>query len=257
MIWIIFLITLIALFGAAVFSFVNVAAWRIPRKMDFIKGSSQCPSCAHKLSPLDMLPIFGYLLLGGKCRYCKAKISLRYFALEILGSFFALLCLWKCSGDYVKALLDFAFISVLVFIALIDAATMEIPDTASVIIALLGVLSAVFIGGDTDAVGILDRLIGLICVSLPLLLITMALPSAFGGGDIKLMASTGLYLGWKLNCFAAFAAILLGGGYAIYLLITKKASRGEHFAFGPFLCAGLIISLFAGDYLIKCYLSLF
>ena len=101
-----------------------------------------------------------------------------------------------------------------------------------------------------------ERLIGFFSVSLPLFAITLAVPGAFGGGDIKLMAVIGFFLGWKMSLTAFMLAVFSGGIYGIGLLLSKKKGAKEHFAFGPFLCAGTALTLFVGEWLLSWYLSI-
>lgn len=235
------------------FSFLNVVAYRLPRSIDFIKGRSRCNECAHELTALDTVPVLSYLFLGGKCRYCKGKLSPQYLIIEIIGGAFAVFCSLYYYPNILKTITAFAFISILVLTALVDWETMEIPNGFVLTVAIIGLLSLFTFREIT----VLQRLIGVLCVSLPLFIITLIIPNAFGGGDIKLMAASGLVLGWKLNLTGFLIAVLTGGIYAIYLLAAKKADKKDHFAFGPFLCVGLIISLFAGNIIIAQYLSLF
>lgn len=149
-------------------------------------------------------------------------------------------------------LMVFLFICLLAAVAYKDATTMEIPDNYSIAILVLGMVSIVAM----PQIPLMERLIGMFSVSVPLLLITAAIPGAFGGGDIKLMGASGLFLGWRLSLIAVFMAVLFGGIYGMYLLITGKKGRKDHFAFGPFLCVGMVISLFWGMDLLHWYLEL-
>lgn len=144
------------------------------------------------------------------------------------------------------------FFVVLIFVALTDMKTMEIPNKYIIAILILGAVSAAVIQDRP----VIDRLIGMACVSLPLMMVTYLIPDAFGGGDIKLMGACGLLLGWKLSLIAFFLAIMTGGSYGIYLLLSGRKGRKEHFAFGPFLCAGMAASVLWGEALLAWYLSL-
>ena len=104
-------------------------------------------------------------------------------------------------------------------------------------------------------ISFVSRLIGIVCVSVPMLLLTLAVPGAFGGGDIKLMGACGAFLGWKITLVSAFIAILFGGMWGIGLLLGKKKSRKDHFAFGPFLCIGMVIGLLWGGQIISWYMG--
>ena len=97
----------------------------------------------------------------------------------------------------------------------------------------------------------------MICVSLPLYLLTIPVPGAFGGGDIRLTAACGIFLGWKLNLLALFLAVMGGGIYGMWLLATKRKGKKDHFAFGPFLCVGMAIAMFAGENILNWYLGFF
>ena len=247
----IILAVLIWLFGACIFSFLNVVIYRVPRKLSFVKGCSHCPDCGHRLSGFDMIPVLSWLFLRGRCRYCGGKISSRYTWIELLGGCIALLCVFKI-GCNLAALTVFAFLGVLTVVAFVDIDTMEIPNGFVLAILIIGIVSVITMPG----ISLAARFAGILSVSLPLALITLAVPGAFGGGDIKLMGACGLLLGWKLNLAALFLAVLTGGSYGIYLLLSKKKGRKEHFAFGPFLCLGMLVSVFGGAQLIAWYLSL-
>ncbi|MEG2181658.1 MAG: prepilin peptidase [Oscillospiraceae bacterium] len=240
------------LVGSCFGSFVNVVIYRVPRKISIVKGRSFCPKCGHPLTALDLFPVFSWLFLCRKCRYCKAPISARYPQVELLGGIFAVLCVWQ-GGMEVSDIFEFAAICAIIAIAFIDADTMEIPNG---LILFLAAVAAFFPFLDTG-VSLTSRLIGFVCISLPMFLLTMLIPGCFGGGDIKLIAVSGFILGWEMTLLASFVAILLGGGYAVYLLAAKKAVRKTQFAFGPFLCAGIIVSMFFGSNILSFYLGLF
>ena len=176
---------LVFFMGASIFSFMNVVAYRMPRNMDFINGRSRCPKCGKKLAFIDMIPVVSYFLLGGKCRFCGSRIRPRYVFMEIIGGISCLLS-FQHYGISLAALLVFLFISVLFTVALIDAETMEIPDDFHIVILVLAVLMILF--GKTS---FWSHLIGMFCVSVPMLLLALAVPGGFGGGDIKLMAVCG------------------------------------------------------------------
>jgi len=153
----------------------------------------------------------------------------------------------------VQAIFSFALFCILLCITMIDADTQEIPDSLNIAVAVLAVASIwLFPGPD-----LVERGIGIICVSLPLLLISLFIDGAFGGGDIKLMAAAGLLLGWQGNVVAFFIGIFIGGIYGIYLLAKRKKGRKEHFAFGPCLCVGIFAALLFSDKIIGWYLSFF
>ncbi|MDR1271634.1 MAG: prepilin peptidase [Clostridiales Family XIII bacterium] len=253
--------------GAVMGSFLNVLIYRVPRGMDFVKGYSMCPNCEHRLYPKDLVPIFSYLFLGRKCRYCKEPISPRYMLIETLMGGLALLSCFAFTkptaflspgtalpGSYAgiaAATLCFAALFLLVAITFIDMDTMEIYDSMNLALLVCGI-AAIWLG---PSVTLASRFIGLFCVSVPLFAIAFFIGGAFGGGDVKLMAAAGFLLGWQCVLLALFIGIVLGGIYAIAMLAMKKLKKGDHFAFGPALCTGIAISMFAGDTIIKWYLG--
>ena len=242
---------LIFAFGAVIGSFLNVLIYRLPKKLNFAKGFSYCPRCKHRLYPKDLIPVFSWLFLKGKCRYCGESVSPRYILVELVSGGLALsLYLFY---PLPQAILFFAVGAVLLTIALIDADTQEIPDSLNIAVMVCGIAS-IWIISDVE---ILSRLIGIFAISVPLLIIALLISGAFGGGDIKMMASAGFLLGWQNAIVATFIGIILGGIYGIILLILEKKGKKEHFAFGPCLAVGIFSTLLWGNYIINWYLSFF
>lgn len=236
--------------GNCIFSFLNVVIYRVPRKLSFVKGFSACPTCGHRLYGWDMIPILSWICLRGRCRYCHAKVSARYSLVELIGGILAVLTFYHFD-NWMEAVTAYAFLCVLTVVTFIDIDTMEIPNGLVIAVLVIGLISILTM----QQVTILERLIGVVCVSIPLLMITIAIPGGFGGGDIKLTAVAGILLGWKLNILSLFIAILAGGIYGMFLLATKRKSGKDHFAFGPFLCVGMAVALFIGMDIIEWYLS--
>lgn len=152
--------------------------------------------------------------------------------------------------------IDMLFFMILAVTAWIDGRTMEIPNIFPAFVLLLAVFSAGIGWMTGSGLPLSARILGFFAVSLPMLLLTVMIPGAFGGGDIKLAAACGAFLGWRLTIVAAFFAVLGGGCYGIWLLAAKKAGRKEHFAFGPFLCAGMAIAYCWGETILGWYLNL-
>ena len=138
-----------------------------------------------------------------------------------------------------EAATAFLWLCVLIEIAWIDHKTMTIPDQCNLLLCLIGMLSVWTMQG----LSLSARFLGMTVISIPMILTDLVVPGGFGGGDIKLMAAAGLMLGWRRNITAAILAVMAGGIYALYLLITGKADRKDSFAFGPFLCGGLATAL--------------
>ena len=137
-------------------------------------------------------------------------------------------------------------------ITLVDIDTMEIPN-GLILILLIPAVGLILCG----ATPWYESVIGFFVISVPMLLLTLAIPGAFGGGDIKLVAVCGLAMGWRLALVGTFIALVTGGGYGIYMLAAKKKSRSDHFAFGPFLALGFVTAMLIGEKLLVWYLSLF
>lgn len=234
--------------GACFFSFLNVVVWRLPRGEGVVHGRSHCPNCGRTLRAFELVPCVSFLALRGRCRTCGAKIPARDFWVEALGGGLMLVCCARFGGETARAYLTFGTLFLLTAVALMDYDTMEIYDRFHVLLILCAALSAALF----PEVRIVERAIGCICVSLPMLLLALAVPGGFGGGDIKLMFALGLLLGWKRTLLAAFLAILAGGGYAVFLLL-RGHDRKMQFAFGPFLCLGAAIALLWGDGILAWY----
>lgn len=145
-------------------------------------------------------------------------------------------------GMSMAALTLFLVSAVLVMITVIDAYTQTIPPVLNIILGALGLLSILTMPG----ISVAERVIGFFCISVPMFLIVLLVPGGFGGGDIKMMAASGILLGWKGNLAAFFIGLIIGGVYGAFLLISGKKGRKEHFAFGPCLSIGIFVSAYAG-----------
>jgi len=243
----------LAVFGACAGSFLNVVISRLPQKGAFLsKARSHCPKCGAVIRSYDLIPVLSFILLKGRCRDCRRLISPRIPLVELAGALSAVVC-FIYFGLTIRLILAFGVIMILLAVALIDLDTSEIPH--SLIIALIPFAIGAIWGW--PAIILLDRAIGFFAVSLPLLLLAIVIPGAFGGGDIKLIAVCGFLLGWKNVVLAFFIAILLGGGYAVFLMLSRKRKRGDHMVFGPALCTGIAAAMFFGGEIIAWYLNFF
>ncbi len=238
------------LFGASLYSFLTVVAERLIRGETVISGRSHCTSCGHTLSAPELIPVLGFLCLRGKCKHCGARIPPRCLITETLGglSVIAGVSLYGYSAQCALAL---AVMGILTVISLIDIDIMEIWDRF-VVALLVCALPSVFLYPE---IGLLSRVIGAVSISVPMLILALLIPGGFGGGDIKMMFAIGFLLGWEKTLCAAFLGILGAGTWGIILLLRKKVTRTDHFALGPFLCAGAAISMLWGDALIGWYLG--
>jgi len=241
------------IFGACIGSFINVVIERLPVKGAFLSNKrSCCPQCGEVIKAYDLIPVLSWLILRGRCRSCGNQISVRYPAVELTCALLAAAS-YAVFGLDISTILVFAVTTVLLAISIIDLKTTEIPDSLVIAIGVLAI-AAIWIMPD---VALLNRAIGLVSVSVPLLIIAVAIPGAFGGGDIKLLAVCGFLLGWQLTLLAFFFALILGGSFAIFLILSGRRKRKEHMVFGPAICAGVAVSLFFGNEIISWYLGLF
>ena len=160
------------------------------------------------------------------------------------------LCVFRFHFTW-QAVITFLWLGMLILIGIHDHRTMEIPDRYNLILWGIGLVSMlpVFFSGSGSSLSLADRALGFFIISLPMFSVDMLIPGGFGGGDIKLMAAAGWFLGWKGNLLAAVLAFAAAGVYSIFLLITGRAGRKDSFAFGPFLCVGLAFSVLSGQFL--------
>jgi leader peptidase (prepilin peptidase)/N-methyltransferase len=253
---------LIFSFGLIIGSFLNVCIYRIPRRLSIIIPSSRCPSCNTPIKPWDNIPIVSYILLGGKCRYCQAQISLRYPLVEFLNAVLYLIIFWRF-GFGLHTVIYFIFSSALIVITFIDLDFQIIPDRITLTGIPLGFLAGSFLLPDPFArsslLGIKESLIGLVSGFGLFYLVALAGSAIFkkealGGGDIKMMAMVGALMGWKTVLLTTFLGSLTGSVFGITFMVLKGKNRTTKLAFGPFLALGAIITLFFGQEISSWYL---
>lgn len=239
----------IFIFGTVIGSFLNVCIYRMPLHESIVSAPSHCMTCGSKLRWYDMVPVFSYIVLGGKCRNCKAKISVQYPVVEALnGILYVVIC--AVHGVNVMSLVYCLMASALVTLSVIDWRTYEIPQGINVFLAVLGVAATVL-----DRMNLKEHLIGGVCVSGFLgLLYLVSRGRAIGGGDIKLMAACGLILGWQKILLAFLLGCIIGS--VVHLIRMKVSGTGHMLAMGPYLSAGIFLAALWGDVWIRGYLSL-
>ncbi len=243
--------------GACFFSFLNVVIYRLPFKESIVHGRSRCPDCGRTLTAKELIPCISFLIQKGKCVGCGVDISGRYLFVECLGGAAFVFCSaffgHGISGLIsLQGLIAFAYLGILTAVAWIDWDTRVICDRFHICILVLGMISIPLF----PELLLMDRFVGMVIVALPMFWIAMLVDGAFGGGDIKLMASSGFLLGWHAMIPAFFFALMSGGIYCTCMLVKEKIGRKDHFAFGPFLAMGLAISFFYGDTIFGWYLSI-
>lgn len=230
--------------GSVIGSFLNVLAYRIPIKESIVKGRSHCTTCGKQIKNIDLIPIFSWIFLGGKCRYCKSRISARYMIVELITglSYLSAFLALGLTAQLIYAALLFP---VLIILSLWDMDHKEIPYTCSILIAIMGIVS-IF----TSQVPWYEHLIGAVIIAVPFGVLCFF--GAMGGGDVQLMAAAGLLLGWSVVP-AAMVGIILG---ALFGILVKAVTKKNVIVFGPFLSIGIGVGFLWGTDIINAYLGL-
>ena len=243
----IFIYILVFLYGIMIGSFLNVCIYRIPKGENIAIVRSHCMTCDHQLKWYDNIPLLSWMMLRGKCRYCKAPISPQYPIIEASnGLLWLLVSIVK--GISVDSLLYALLFSALLTLSVIDFRTYEIPAGINIFILALGLIMTVLHYTDW-----LDHVIGFLAVSIPLyILIVVTDGRAMGGGDMKLMAAAGLLIGWKLIILAFALGCIVGA--PIHVLRMRLSGEDRVLAMGPYLSVGIAIAVLWGDRLIEMYL---
>lgn len=247
------------IFGLCFGSFANVVIYRLPIGENIAKGGSHCTTCDYMLKWYDNIPLLSYIMLGGRCRKCKQKISPRYFLVELANGLiwfgFALL---QPHFGYVYSIIAMLASTALICCALIDLKHLFIPDSLNVFIALLGVV-ACFIDGE---ITLKSRLFGLLFSvvfygGFYFVYRLLFKREGLGFGDVKLMSACGLCFGLKNTFFGTLAASVAGAIILGLISLIAKKERLNEYPFAPFLAVGMLISAFIGEFAVNAYLSLF
>ena len=253
----IFVYLLTIILGLVVGSFLNVLIYRVPLGKNIAFPASHCPNCKAQLRWYDNIPVLSWLMLGGRCRYCKNPISPVYIIVEILNMLLWLVCVfvfWKTS---IVLAVAFALISsILIVITFIDFKHKWIPDRFQIALLVLGVVVAIFgpLGWQTHLIGLFVG--GGILLAFYGIGRLVFKREALGIGDIKLMAVCGLILGWQGVILALILGSVVGAVSCLILRALSKTGEVE-FAFAPYLALGTVIAMFFGQDIIGLYLSLF
>lgn len=242
------------LFGLMIGSFLNVCICRLPEEKSIVKPGSHCPKCKKPIQFYDNIPVLSYLLLRGKCRYCQTSISIQYpivEAITALSSFF----LFITFGVSLSFIYYFSFVAALIAITVIDLHYQIIPDVISLPGIIIGVLGSLII----PQIAFSTSLIGVIAGGGSLFLVATVYQWLFkregmGGGDVKLLAMIGAFLGWKAVILTILLSSFIGSIIGITVMLIKGKDFKYAIPFGPFLALGAVISLFWGESLIRWYL---
>ncbi len=244
------------IFGLCIGSFLNVCIYRIPASESISHPRSRCTNCNELIPFYDNIPVLSYLLLRGKCRFCREPISLRYPIIELLTGLFALTTFLKY-GLSLEALIYFVFIAALLVITFVDIDHQIIPD----IISLPGIPIFFLAGFGLSQINWLDSLIGILVGGGSLFLVAwvyslITKEEGMGGGDIKLLAMIGAVIGWKGVLFTIFVASAVGTLAGILVMLKSRKRMRLKIPFGPFLAIGGIAYIFFGPQLIRWYFQL-
>jgi leader peptidase (prepilin peptidase)/N-methyltransferase len=242
------MIAIALILGAVVGSFLNVVIVRLPMGKSVVWPGSHCVGCDKPIRWFDNIPVLSFLWLRGRCRQCAMPISWRYSAVEATTA--ALFALAACRfGWTLDVLSAWIMLAALVAIAAIDLEHQIIPDAIS-LPAIAAGLALAFVAPSRSAV---DALLGIaVGAGIPFAIVVLS-RGGMGGGDIRLGALMGAFLGWRLAVLGIFLGVVLGGVLATVLLVTGLRGRKDRIPFGPFLAAGAAMSVFWGEAIIRWY----
>ena len=250
------MLIVVFLFGALVGSFLNVCIYRLPREESVAWPSSHCPACSRPIAPYDNIPILSYVALAGRCRSCRAKISPRYPVVELANAL-GWVAIVAYFGWTPAAAAYAALFSALLVITGTDLSHTIIPDSVTlpgIVVGLVGAATILPVGFANAVLGVLvggGLLWGLAVVS-PYLFGK----EGMGGGDIKLLAMVGAFLGWRAALLTIMIGALTGSVVGISLIVFKILRRDEYIPFGPFLALGAIVALFFHQAILGWYWGL-
>lgn len=244
---------IVFLYGIVIGSFLNVCIYRIPNEESIVTVGSHCMNCNHKLRWRDLVPLFSWLFLKGRCRYCGSGISLQYPLVELINGVLYIL-IFALNGLCVDSVLWCFLVSTLFVIAVIDMRTMKIPAVLDAVIFCIGVIHLI---GHRDqwmyyVIGFL--LMGLFLLLCALLFKKATGKSGLGYGDIELMACAGLCIGWGHALFSlVLASVLASVIQGIVMAVTKTNGK---FALGPYLAVGIVVAVLWGDPFLNWYMGI-
>jgi leader peptidase (prepilin peptidase)/N-methyltransferase len=259
-------LVLSGLVGLAVGSFLNVVVWRVPRGESVVSPASACPRCGHAIRGRDNVPVLSWLLLRGRCRDCGEPIAARYPLVEAAtGALFVLAAWWCWAQDTPWLLPALAYLAaVSLALALIDLDVQRLPDAIVLpsypVAAALLALASWAPGDASDWGALLRAVIAGAALFTFYLMVFAVYPAGMGFGDVKLAGVLGLYLGWVgwgAVLVGWFATFLLGGLFAIGLLVAGRAKRKSGIPLGPWMLLGAAVGVVAGEPLWSAYLGAF
>jgi leader peptidase (prepilin peptidase)/N-methyltransferase len=256
------LLIYVGLLGLVLGSFGNVVVYRLPLGRSLIRPPSACPGCAHPIRYRDNIPVVSWLVLRGRCAHCGTRISARYPLVEIATSvlFVAITVRLDALGllPALPAYLYFAGIGIV--LALIDIDSRRLPD--AIVLPSYGVLLALMTGAAAwqgDWVGLRNTVVGGVALFACYVGLALVYPAGMGFGDVKLSGLIGGvlgYLSWGTLVVGAFAGFLLGAVVGVAMIALGGATRKSTLPFGPFMIAGALLAVFAGNGIADTYVHL-
>ena len=236
--------------GLLIGSFLNVVIARVPERRSLWRPGSACPGCGAAIAWHDNIPILSFLALRGRCRACSVPIPWRYPIVEALTAALFAAAAWRF-GPTLDAATAAALLAGLVAITVIDLEHQIIPD----VLSLPGILAGVLANLATGRLPWLESILGVLVGGGVFLAIILVSGGGMGGGDMKLGAMLGAFLGWKVVLLSMLVAVVAGGILAVALMATGVRGRKDPIPFGPFLALGGAVGLFWGERVLRWYLG--
>ena len=258
-----FIVPAAVVMGLLIGSFLNVVVWRVPRGESIVSPPSACPRCGHPIRSRDNVPVVSWLLLRGRCRDCGEPIARRYPIVEAATGVLFGAAAWSTGVSWVLPALLY-LVAIGVALALIDLDVHRLPDAIvlpsyPVVLALLALASWNPGGSSSLWDALLRALIGAAAMFAVYVVVVLVYPAGMGFGDVKLAGVLGLYLGWfgwGALAVGFFAPFLLGGLYAVALLVARRVGRTSGIPFGPWMILGAWVGIVAGEPVGRWYLEL-
>lgn len=243
---------IVFLLGIIIGSFLNVCIYRIPKEESIAFPPSHCTTCNNKLNWYDLIPVFSYILLKGKCRNCDEKISIKYPIVELFTGIMFLLV-------YIKYGLSLEFLKyIFLIVVLIPTGVIDFETTDVYFkISFVGIVGGIIflIVGHFYGFSFIDGLIGG-AIGGGLIALIILLTQGMGWGDFEICLMCGIFLGWKMTIVMLFFSFIFGGAVGAFLMITKKKKGREYMPFGPFIVLGTFFTIYFGEGILKWYLSI-
>jgi leader peptidase (prepilin peptidase) / N-methyltransferase len=246
---------IVFILGTLFGSFANVYIHRLPQRLSIIFPGSHCPACQEALRPWHNIPLLSYLLLGGQCARCKTAISLRYPLIELSNGLLYIF-LYHQYHLSVQTVVFALLTTALLIVSCIDLAHTIIPDAITLPGIVVGLGTSLWL----TPVGLRNAILGVILggglfLLMAILSVVILKREGMGGGDIKLIAMLGAFLGWHAVLVTIFLAAVLGASVGLALILLRRKGRREPLPFGPFLALGALLAMVWGDSILTWYVS--